>query len=106
MSATKFDTGKPRLELIPAAPMVEIARVLEFGARKYGVNNHTKGMQWSRLIGSLKRHLLEFELGNDTDEETGYSHLAHLVTNALFLMEYVKNHKELDDRPNKIVTNV
>lgn len=35
----KADGGKPTYELIPAHMEQEVAKVLEFGARKYGPDN-------------------------------------------------------------------
>ncbi len=94
----KFDTGKPMLSLIPTGPLLEVGRVLTFGASKYDPYNWTKGMKWSRLMDAKLRHTLAFNGGEDRDPETGLYHLAHSICCDLFLLEYLATHPELDDR--------
>ena len=94
----KFDNGKPRLDLIRPFPQLCLAETLTFGAGKYGDYNWMKGIQWSKIIGSYKRHLNSFEQGIDYDEETGLLHLQHAYANIHFLLEYYKTCPELDDR--------
>lgn len=84
----KYDAGKPRIELLPDLALEEVAKVMNFGAKKYGDYNWAKGMDWSRLVGALKRHTGQFNRGVDFDEETGLSHMAHAACDALFLLEY------------------
>lgn len=98
---TKNDAEKPPLDLLPTIPLVEISRVLEYGAEKYGPNNWRKGLAWSRLIAAALRHLTAFNDGEDLDEESGLSHLAHAACCIMFLQEYKKTHPDLDDRYKK-----
>src|SRR5687768_17425193 len=65
--ANKFDTSKPRMELIPAIPQIEYAKVLTFGAKKYGDDNWRlgTGLIWSRIIGAMERHLYAIKNGED-----------------------------------------
>lgn len=98
VEATRSDFGKRRLELISPLAMEGLADVLTFGAKKYADHNWRKGMDWSRCIGSLKRHLSEFEKGIDIDPESGLRHIDHIACNAMFLSEYSLTHKNLDDR--------
>ena len=95
---TKFDAGKPPMDLLSTEALIQTARVLEFGKAKYDSHNWRKGMSWSRLLGAAMRHLTAFNNGEDLDPETGLSHLAHLSCCTMFLLEYLKTHKELDDR--------
>lgn len=97
---TKFDSGKPRMELLSTIALVEIAKVLTFGAdvKKYGAHNWRKGLEWSRVLGAAMRHLTAFTSGEDKDPESGLSHLAHAACCLMFLLEYEKHHKALDDR--------
>lgn len=85
----KFDDGKLPLELPPYDAIREIAKVLQFGAKKYGANNWRKGLSYSRLFGALMRHLWAWWLGEDKDPETGFSHLAHAGCCLLFLLHFV-----------------
>lgn len=96
--ALRFNAGKNRLDLVPHSLIENVGHVMTFGATKYAPNNWRLGMEWSKCIGSLKRHLNEFERGVDIDPETGCLHMAHIATNAAFLIEYARTHPDLDDR--------
>lgn len=94
----RYDVNKVRYDLLPPIAINELSRVLTFGAKKYAPNNWQKGMNWSRVIGSLKRHLAAIEKGEDFDPETGLLHSAHVMCNAAFLTEYYKIFPQGDDR--------
>lgn len=96
----KFDAEKPRMDLLPPKPLAEVADVLTYGAKKYGSYNWKKGMNWSRVMSAAMRHMNAFNDGQNFDDETGRSHIAHAICNLLFLLEYTHTHKELDDRYN------
>lgn len=96
--ALRYDKDKIRLDLISPNASNELAKVLTFGAQKYAAWNWSKGMKWSRVIGSLKRHLNAIERGEDYDKETGCLHSAHVMCNAMFLTDYYKIYPEGDDR--------
>ena len=98
--ALRFDTDKVLHELIPAWAINELAKVYSMGAKKYAPHNWRKGMKWSRVIASLKRHLNKIELGEDFDEESKLYHAAHVVWNAITLLEYYKIYPQGDDRPH------
>lgn len=84
----KYDKEKPPVNLLPAQPLIEISRVLGFGREKYKAWNWAKGMEWSRIVGSLHRHVLAWQEGEDVDEESGLNHLAHAGCCILFLLAY------------------
>lgn len=94
----KFDAGKPMLSLVPARPLIEVARVLTYGASKYDRHNWRKGMAWSRLLDASLRHITAFNDGEDVDPETGICHLAHAICGLMFVLEYTQTHPVLDDR--------
>lgn len=96
--AIKFDSDKPKVELLSSIALVEISKVLTFGAQKYESHNWRKGMHWSRPLGAALRHLLAYIGGEDRDPESGLSHLAHAGCCIMFLLEYEQTHKKLDDR--------
>ena len=96
--AVKHDNSKPRLDLVPSAALLEVAKVLTFGAGKYSAHNWRKGFDWSRLIGASMRHLAAFNDGQNLDEETRLSHVAHLACCALFLLEHQLKGLGKDDR--------
>lgn len=104
--AKRFNEGKIRYDLIPQFAEQEYAKVLTHGAVKYGEHNWTKGMQWSKVIASLKRHIAAIEKGEDYDGESGHLHSAHVMCNAAFLTEYYKIHPQGDDRQHMYLRDI
>lgn len=98
LTGTKHDQEKPRTDLLPTAPLLEIAKVLGFGAKKYAAHNWRGGIEQSRLVGSSLRHLLAYNDGEDNDPESGLPHLAHLGCCVLFMLEQHLKGTGLDDR--------
>jgi hypothetical protein len=96
----RFNEGKTRHDLVPAFAQEQYARVLTAGANKYADRNWEKGMDWSTVLASMKRHILAFERGEDYDSETGLLHMAHVMCNAGFLTEYYKIYPQGDNRPH------
>ena len=98
--APKFDSTKVRVDLLPTDPMMQIADVFGFGAKKYFANSYRQGetVVWSRTYGSIMRHMMAFWSGEDTDQESGRSHLAHAGTQLFILMEHAVHNKNKDDR--------
>jgi len=97
----RFNQGKIRYDLIPQYAQEQYARVLTKGSEKYTERNWEKGMDWSVVIASLKRHVAAFERGEDFDKETGLLHTAHVMCNAAFLTQYYKIYPQGDNRPHK-----
>lgn len=95
----KHDQEKIRLELLPTEALEEVAKVLTFGAKKYGDWNWAQGMSWSRLMGAAMRHLFAFARRESNDPETNLSHMAHLACCAIFLLTYQLKELGTDDRP-------
>lgn len=89
----RYNKGKPRMELIEAGFMEEVAKILTFGAEKYEIDNWKKFDNQKRFqtIGSLMRHLEGYRKGNKIDDESNCSHLCHIVANAMFLWWFDKN---------------
>jgi hypothetical protein len=98
VGGTKNDADKPRLALLPFEALVEVSKVLSFGANKYEVHNWRKGFKWTRLIDAALRHVFAWVVGEDKDPETGLSHLAHAVCGLLFLLTYELRGGGVDDR--------
>lgn len=98
MSGVKFDNGKPPLGLIPRQALEAEARVMAFGAEKYGRDNWRGGMDWSRLTDAALRHITAFVDGEDLDPETGLPHLAHARCCMAFLLAYGALELGQDDR--------
>jgi len=82
----KFDTNKLRYSLIPTTAMEAMASVLTYGAKKYKADNWKLVDDDSRYIDALYRHLEAWRAGENTDSESGLSHLSHAITNMAFLI--------------------
>lgn len=94
----KYDAGKPPVSLLPREALEAMARVLDFGATKYGRHNWRAGMSWSRVVDAAMRHLIAFADGEDRDPETGESHAAHAAVCCAFLITYAAKRIGKDDR--------
>jgi len=93
----KFDANKPRMDLLDAHAITQLAQVLTFGAQKYEAHNWRRGISKSRLIAAALRHLFAYLGGEDKDPESGLSHVAHAMCCAMFLLG-LEHRPELDDR--------
>jgi Domain of unknown function (DUF5664) len=94
----KYDDDKPPMSLLDAEYLEGIANVLGFGAKKYAAHNWRKGINTSRLISSLYRHLGAINKGEDVDPESGLPHVYHLGCNTMFLASMLQHYPNLDDR--------
>lgn len=97
----KFDDDKPRYDLIPPEIEEAIAKVLTFGAAKYGDRDWELGMRWGRVYAALRRHMAAWWSGEDIDPETGMSHLWHAACCLAFLIAFEARKAGTDDRPSK-----
>lgn len=95
----KHDAEKPRTDLISPIAMIELAKVLTFGSKKYEARNWEKGLAYSRAIGAILRHTWAYLRGETNDPETGLSHMAHVLCEAMFLVHFETTKPEFDDRP-------
>lgn len=84
----RFDEGKNRLDLIPPEWEWELGRVLTEGAKKYADRNWELGMDYSKVVGPLRRHLNAYLRGERVDPTDGTLHAAKVAWNALVLMTY------------------
>lgn len=96
----RYNEGKLRYDLVHSFAHEQMVKVLTKGAIKYAPRNWEKGMKWSNILSSLKRHLAAIEKGEDYDKETGELHAAHLACNSHFLTAYYKIYPQGDDRPH------
>lgn len=100
----RYNSDKLPVHLVPPEATEAMARGLAYGAKKYAARNWEKGMDWYKdVVGSLRRHILEWEKGNDIDDESGLLHTDHIATNAAFLSTFVARKVGRDDRP-RVVT--
>lgn len=83
----KYDEDKPRLALVPPSLIMEVGKVLTFGAAKYTPNNWRLMEDTESTISAIDRHFCAWKSGEDLDPESGLSHLSHMATNIAFLLE-------------------
>ena len=97
MTGIKYDSAKPKMNLLPPKAIVEVAKVLTFGAEKYDAENWRKldDLQNRYTAGAL-RHIFAHMDGEKLDSETGLSHMAHALCCLLFKLEI-----ELEDGESK-----
>ena len=92
-----------RYDLLPVNGINEVNKVLTEKLKKYDKNEWKYGLPWSEVLSSLKKHLNEFELGNDYNQH-GLLNIAYVAMNALILCDFYKSFPQGDDRvlfPNK-----
>jgi hypothetical protein len=83
----KFDTDKPRWDLLPLEAIACVVDVLTYGARKYAPDNWRAVPDAKRrYYAAAQRHLSAWWLGEQDDPETKLPHLAHACCCTLFLL--------------------
>ena len=95
---TKYDAGKPPLDLLDPAYLEGVAAVLGFGANKYAAHNWRGGIAYSRLIAAAMRHLAAINKGEDLDAESNLPHVYHLGCCTMFLASMMTTRPDMDDR--------
>lgn len=84
----KADSGKARLTLVPRQILFDIAKVREYGNKKYGSSENWKQVEIERYRDAAFRHFLAYlDEPEGLDEESGLPHLSHLACNIAFLCE-------------------
>ena len=102
-SGIKYDSEKPKMNLLPPKAIVEISKVLTFGASKYDAENWRKldDLQNRYTAGAL-RHIFAHMDGEELDPETNLSHLAHAMCCLLFKLEIeLENAKIEEEKPRE-----
>jgi hypothetical protein len=99
LRSVKNDTDKPDLSLLTPELVEGVARVRQFGAKKYGRhNNRLTGFSYCRTIASVLRHVFALLRGEDNDPESGLPHEFHAICGLEQLALDKKYHPEHDDR--------
>ena len=101
----KYDSEKPKMNLLPPKAIVEISKVLTFGAAKYDAENWRKldDLQNRYTAGAL-RHIFAHMDGEELDPETNLSHLAHAMCCLLFKLEIELEERAEKERPRETYT--
>lgn len=87
-AGSKHDSGKPLMGAVPPNALLAVARVLTFGAEKYGRDNwRLVENAETRYLDATLRHINAHQRGEAVDPESGESHLAHAVCSLMFMLE-------------------
>lgn len=90
---------KAPMNAVPNTALVELYAVMGAGAHKYGVFNfrETK-IDAMTYIGAIRRHFMLWEDGEDLDDETKRSHLAHIMACCSLALDAMHTGKFVDNR--------
>ena len=97
----KRDSGKPRVDLLPAEALLMLGSIATYGAGKYGERNwEAYADQWhyGELVGAALRHILKWMSRQDLDEESNLPHLGHAAFNLMLLIALTTRGRGKDDR--------
>lgn len=99
-STTGGEKGsKPaRFDLIPPEAVWALANHYGVGCAKYADRNWERGYCWGLSIAALERHLTQWKMGEDYDQETGSHHLIAVVWHAMALFIFQIRQLGTDDR--------
>lgn len=100
-SGARYNDDKTNWALLPLHLLDGTVRVWMYGAAKYAAWNWAKGMAWSIPYACCMRHLIAWYRGEETDPESGQSHIDHAICNLLMIKHFEEVYREGDDRPVK-----
>ena len=85
----KQDQQKTNIAILFDCPLAlaEVARVMEYGAKKYDRKNWVLIDNNERYESASLRHQISFHNGEYLDDESGLQHMAHSICSQLFLLE-------------------
>lgn len=96
MNEAKADKGKIRPTLVPPSLVLEVAKVREYGTRKYHDPENWRQVEPQRYVDAMYRHFLQYLSGEWYDKESGLPHLSHMACNLAFLIEMEVNDGEIE----------
>ncbi|WP_051264107.1 dATP/dGTP diphosphohydrolase domain-containing protein [Rhizobium leucaenae] len=95
-----FGARKPSAQFIPPVAILEESAVMALGAAKYGAFNwQDEPIDATTYYSAAIRHLLQWFSGEDVDQESGASHLAHVRACMAILLDAQASGRLVDDRP-------
>ncbi len=97
---TQYGVLKTPTHLVPPIAILDEAEVFGLGAKKYGPYNwREKTVSSSVYYGAFLRHVFAWWEGEEEDNESGVSHLAHARACLAILLDAEKYGNLNDDRP-------
>jgi len=95
----KFGAAKPCLTFIPPAALAHEAVVMALGAAKYSPFNwRSKPVKAKTYVDAAIRHLLQWADGEELDEQSRASHLAHARACCGIILDAQTQGNLIDDR--------
>jgi len=98
----RFNNGKIDLTQCPETIIYAIAATFMKNSDKHGGKypnfNWRRGMDHSKPMACLMRHMMSYQAGEDLDPESGLPHLWHAACNLAMLIEFQYSCPQLDDR--------
>lgn len=80
----RYNEGKLPWHLVDFRALKSMVEVLKYGKAKYDEDQWKKGLSLKEIRDSFIRHMIEWNAGNEVDEESGLSHIGHMMCNLLF----------------------
>jgi len=93
----KFDEGKPCMSDIPQKSLMSVAKVFNYGAKKYSKFNYSGGTNWLRYYDAAQRHMNSWMTGEDIDESS-HNHIDHAIASLMMLRENIHLGTGVDNR--------
>jgi hypothetical protein len=93
----KFDEGKPCVSDIPQLALMSVAKVFNYGAKKYSKFNYSGGTDWLRYYDAAQRHMNSWMIGEDIDESS-HHHIDHAIASLMMLRENMHLKRGVDNR--------
>jgi hypothetical protein len=95
-----FGVKKPSPQFIPPIAIIEEAVVMALGAEKYDPFNwNDEAIDATTYYSAAMRHLMQWYAGEDIDQESGCSHLAHVRACMGIILDAASTGNLIDDRP-------
>lgn len=86
-SYDKDDEEKLKVSLVPPEIIEAIAKVREYGTKKYHDKDSWKNVEADRYFDALLRHILAcWDDRHAVDEESGLPHMFHVACNVAFII--------------------
>lgn len=93
---------KTPLSTVSAAVLAELGVAMLEGALKYGRHNYrVAGVRSSVYYDAVMRHMMAWWEGEDTDPDSGLSHVTKAIASLAVLRDAMIQGKLADDRPPK-----
>lgn len=93
-------TKKAPISTISAPVILEVGLAMLEGARKYGRHNYRPaGVRGSVYYDAVFRHLASWWEGEDTDPDSGLSHITKAIAGLVVLRDSMIQENWVDDRP-------